>query len=44
VEIAKMSADDFNAWRELAKQTSYPDFVKETPNGQELLDAALAVE
>ena len=44
VEIASMTQADFDAWRELAKQTSYPEFVKETPNGQELLDAALSVE
>jgi TRAP-type C4-dicarboxylate transport system substrate-binding protein len=44
VEIAKMSADDFNAWRELAKKTSYKSFVDEVPDGQKLLDLALAVE
>ena len=35
---------DFDAWRELAKTTSYPEFVKEVGNGQELLDMALSVE
>ncbi|OWU83025.1 ABC transporter substrate-binding protein [Oceanicola sp. 22II-s10i] len=44
VEIAEMSQADFDAWRELAKTTSYPTFVKDTPNGQELLDMALSVE
>ncbi|KKM27339.1 hypothetical protein LCGC14_1575690 [marine sediment metagenome] len=44
VEIAKMTAEDFAAWREVAKETSYKAFVEETPNGQELLDMALAVE
>lgn len=44
VEISNMTADDFNAWQELAKQTSYAEFVKEVPNGQELLDKALAVQ
>lgn len=44
VEIAEMTEADFNAWREVAKTSSYAEFVKETPNGQELLDAALAVE
>lgn len=44
VEIARMTQDDFNAWRELAKETSYKAFVEEVPNGQELLDKAFAVE
>ena len=44
VEIAEMSEDDFNAWRELAKETSYKAFVDETPDGQRLLDMALEVE
>jgi len=44
VEIAEMSPEDFKAWRELAKQTSYKKFVEEVPDGQELLDKALAVE
>ncbi|MFH1804790.1 MAG: TRAP transporter substrate-binding protein DctP [Pseudomonadota bacterium] len=44
VEIADLSDEDFAAWQELAKKTSYEAFVKETPNGQELLDLALSVE
>ena len=44
VEIAEMSQADFDAWRELAKTTSYPAFVEEVSNGQELLDMALSVE
>jgi TRAP-type C4-dicarboxylate transport system substrate-binding protein len=44
VEIAEMTEEDFNAWRELAKETAFKVFVEETPNGQELLDKALAVE
>ena len=44
VEIAEMSAEDFEAWRALAKETSYKSFVEEVPDGQELLDMALAVE
>ncbi len=44
VEIANMSEADFNAWRELAKQTSYKQFVASVPDGQALLDMALAVE
>jgi TRAP-type C4-dicarboxylate transport system substrate-binding protein len=44
VEIARMTAEEFDAWREIAKQTSYKAFVENTPGGQELLDKALAVE
>ncbi|MCF6326868.1 MAG: TRAP transporter substrate-binding protein DctP [Devosiaceae bacterium] len=44
VEIAEMSIEDFEAWRALAQTTSYATFVEQTPNGQELLDLALAVE
>ena len=44
VEIAEMSPEDFDAWRALAQETSYKAFVEEVPDGQELLDMALAVE
>ncbi len=44
VKIAKMSEEDFAAWREIAKASSYKKFVDETPGGQELIDLALAVE
>lgn len=44
VEIAEMSQEDFDAWREIAKETSYKKFAEEVPNGQDLLDMALSVE
>ena len=44
VEIAQMSAEDFDAWRKLAMETSYQKFVSEVSDGQALLDMALAVE
>jgi len=44
VEVAEMTSDDFNAWQALAKQTSYKEFVAGYPDGQRLLDLALAVE
>jgi len=44
VEIAVMTPAEFDAWRELAKETSYKAFVEEVPDGQKLLDMALAVE
>lgn len=44
VEIAQMTQADFDAWRDLARTSSYKAFVDETPDGQRLLDLALAVE
>ena len=44
VEIAEMTEAEFEAWRELARETSYKAFVEETPDGQMLLDLALSVE
>lgn len=44
VEIAQMSAEDFAEWRALAQETSYKAFVEDVPDGQALLDMALAVE
>lgn len=44
VEIAEMSEEDFEAWRDIAKSSSYEAFVAEVPDGQELLDLALSVE
>ena len=44
VEIAEMSQADFDAWREVAKASSYKKFVAETEGGQKLLEMALAVE
>ncbi|MCY4445980.1 MAG: TRAP transporter substrate-binding protein DctP, partial [Rhodobacteraceae bacterium] len=37
VEIAEMSAEDFDAWRALATETSYAKFVEEVKDGQSLL-------
>ncbi len=44
VEIKNMTPEEFNAWREIAKQTSYKKFVESVPDGQKLLDMALAVD
>lgn len=44
VEIAEMSPEDFEAWRALAQETSYKAFVEEVPDGQDLLNMALAVD
>lgn len=44
VEIAEMTEADFDAWRELAQETSYAEFVSSVDGGQALLDKALSVE
>lgn len=44
IEISNMTEENFNAWRAIAQETSYPEFVSQTPDGQALLDQALAVE
>lgn len=44
VEIANMTAEDFAAWRAIATETSYKKFVNDVPDGQKLLDLALAVK
>ena len=45
VEVAEMSQEDFDAWREVAQRSSFENFVAEYPDeGQRLLDMALSVE
>jgi TRAP-type C4-dicarboxylate transport system substrate-binding protein len=44
VEISQMTQADFDAWRAVAAETSYKNFVENVPGGQELLDMALSVE
>ena len=44
VEIANMSPEDFAAWRAIAQEMSYKKFVSDVPDGQALLDMALAVD
>ena len=44
VQIANMTLEEFDAWRALAKETSYKAFIDDTPGGQDLLDMALSVE
>lgn len=44
VEVVKMDEEQFKAWREIAQESSYKNFVKNVKNGQELLDLALSVE
>ena len=44
VKIKPMTKQEFNLWRDIAKRTSFKKFVADYPDGQRLLDLALAVE
>ncbi len=44
VEVVEMSKADYNAWLELAKQSSYKNFAAKVPGGDKLIEKALAVE
>lgn len=44
VEVVKMNEEQFKAWRDIAQESSYANFVKNVKDGQELLDLALSVE
>ena len=39
-----MTAEEADAWREVARQTSYAEFAKAVPGGKELIDKALSVK
>ena len=44
VEVTTMSKENYDAWLRIAKETSYKNFAEKVPNGQKLIDEALAVE
>jgi TRAP-type C4-dicarboxylate transport system substrate-binding protein len=44
VKVVTLTDADYAAWLEVAKKTSYAKFAKEVPNGQKLIDEALAVK
>jgi len=44
VEVITMTEDEYNAWLAVAKESSYKQFAEEVPDGQALIDAALAVK
>jgi len=44
VEVSGMNQDQFNAWLDLAKESSYKIFAEEVPGGDQLIEKALAVE
>jgi TRAP-type C4-dicarboxylate transport system substrate-binding protein len=43
-KVVTLSDADYDAWIALAKKSSYARFAKEVPNGQKLIDEALAVK
>jgi TRAP-type C4-dicarboxylate transport system substrate-binding protein len=44
VKVVSLSDADYKAWIEEAKKSSYAKFAKSVPNGQKLIDEALAVK
>jgi len=44
VEVVQMSKENYDAWLAIAKETSYKNFAEKVPNGQKLIDDALAVQ
>ncbi|WP_372980624.1 TRAP transporter substrate-binding protein DctP [Marinobacter sediminum] len=44
VEVVNMTPENYQAWLDIAKKSSYKTFAENVPNGQALIDAALAVE
>ncbi len=44
VEVVTMNAEQAAKWREIAKTTSYAEFIKKVPSGKSLIDKALAAQ
>jgi TRAP-type transport system periplasmic protein len=44
VKVVEMTKEDYDAWLEIAKQSAYKNFAAKVPNGQKLIDEALAVK
>lgn len=44
VKVVTLSDADYQAWLDVAKKSSYARFANEVPNGQKLIDEALAVK
>ncbi|WP_188826403.1 TRAP transporter substrate-binding protein [Brucella endophytica] len=44
VEVVEMSKPDYDAWLEVAKNSSYKNFAAKVPGGDKLIEKALAVE
>ena len=44
VKVVTLNDAEYQAWIEIAKKSSYAKFAKDVPNGQKLIDEALAVK
>jgi TRAP-type C4-dicarboxylate transport system substrate-binding protein len=44
VEVVTLTPAEYDAWLKIARQSSYPEFAKEVPDGQKLIDEALSVK
>jgi TRAP-type C4-dicarboxylate transport system substrate-binding protein len=44
VEVVTMTPPEYDAWVNVAKQSSYAEFAKEVPDGKQLIDDALSVK
>src|SRR5713101_9964105 len=44
VEVVTLTPAEYDAWINVAKQSSYKEFANEVPDGKKLIDAALAVK
>ena len=44
VKVVTLNEADYNTWLDLARKSSYVKFDKDVPNGQKLIDEALAVK
>jgi TRAP-type C4-dicarboxylate transport system substrate-binding protein len=44
VKVTTLTDAQYDAWIDLARKTSYAKFAKDVPNGQKLIDEALAVK
>lgn len=44
VEVVTLSPAEYEAWINIAKQSSYAEFAKEVPDGKQLIDDALSVK
>ena len=44
MKVVTLSDAEYDAWLDVAKKSSYAKFAKDVPNGQKLIDEALAVK
>ena len=44
VEVVTMTINEYDAWLDVARRSSYADFAAEVPDGKKLIDEALAVK